>query len=81
MIMLLKNDRISLATYREIAAHLEQLPGIQITLYPQSAKIFDYLQSQIGSLQIDLPTPDLKPQVDRILAYYGKRYGEWQTLA
>jgi hypothetical protein len=54
-----------------------------VELVPQRSTSFDYSQSQIDSLWIAHPE-DLdsvsQSQVQQILAYYGDRYGAWETL-
>ena len=71
--------RLPLAVYREIAAHLRQVEGVEVGLIPQSSQQFDYNQSQIGGLWIDY-TPisgsQSRQQVKQILAYYQNRYVE-----
>lgn len=70
---------LPLAVYRELAAHLRQVKGVETDLMPQSSQEFDYSQSQVGSLSIkycqaaDLSSRQL---VDRILEYYQQRYGK-----
>lgn len=69
---------LSLAVYREIAAHLRQVPGIEAGLIPQASSEFDYNQSQIAGLWISgIPSSDseIQPRVQQILAYYRNRYG------
>jgi hypothetical protein len=70
-------ERLPLAVYYEIAAHLRQLAGIQVEILPQTAPDFDYLQSQVGGLSIDcrnLNAVDRTRATD-ILDYYRNRYG------
>lgn len=68
---------LPLAAYREIAAHLRQVDGIEVSLIPQSSQQFDYNQSQIEGLWIDY-TPnsssESRRRVEQILAYYQSRY-------
>ena len=69
---------LPLAVYREIAAHLRQVEGVETGLYPASSQQFDYNQSQVGGLWIEYAqTANLesREQVDQILAYYQNRYG------
>jgi hypothetical protein len=70
---------LPLAIYQEIAAHLQQVDGIDTHLIPQDAPRFNYTQSQIKALTIQYP-PDFKqenqPQVEAILSYYATRYGQ-----
>lgn len=69
---------LPLAVYREIAAHLRQVEGIEVELIPQASPAFDYLQSQIAGLWIQYP-PDLplleSQLLEEILTHYGKAYG------
>ncbi|MEM9539831.1 MAG: hypothetical protein AAGA60_09995 [Cyanobacteria bacterium P01_E01_bin.42] len=83
-----KRERIScpqmpLAVYREAAAHLQQVSGVEVTLVPQSSPTFDYLQSQIAGLTIDYPENcdrDRQQQIEAILAYYAERHGSWERV-
>ncbi|BAY74974.1 hypothetical protein NIES25_13910 [Nostoc linckia NIES-25] len=68
---------LPLAVYREIAAHLSQVEGIEIDLIPQSSQQFDYNQSQIGGLRLSWAansTLESRQRVNQILAYYQNRY-------
>ena len=74
---------LPLAVYREVAAHLSQVDGVKTGLISQRSPKFDYSQSQIESLQIQvLDSAPLASQgrVEQILAYYGDRYGAWKEL-
>lgn len=84
----LRCPRLPLAVYREVAAHLCQVEGVKTGLNPpqgsdcdpSQARSFDYIRSQIGSLWIQYPenvSSTSRQQVDRILNYYGDRYGSW----
>ncbi|MEH2231325.1 MAG: hypothetical protein V7K71_17175 [Nostoc sp.] len=68
---------LPLAVYREIAAHLRQVEGVEVDLIPQSSQQFDYNQSQIAGLSL-LWTPNSslenRRRVNQILAYYQNRY-------
>ncbi|BAY45739.1 hypothetical protein SAMD00079811_33460 [Scytonema sp. HK-05] len=68
---------LPLAVYREIAAHLRQLEGVEVNLIPQTSQQFDYNQSQIAGLWISY-TPECGAQsrqrVQQILTYYRSRY-------
>lgn len=69
---------LPLAVYREIAAHLRQVEGVEVGLIPQSAVEFDYAQSQIESLWIEWgenSTLQSRQRVQQILTYYQNRYG------
>ncbi|AFY32149.1 hypothetical protein [Calothrix sp. PCC 7507] len=69
---------LPLAVYREIAAHLRQVDGVEVGLIPQSSQQFDYYQSQIAGLWISWAVNsslDSQQQVQQILNYYQNRYG------
>ena len=68
---------VPLAVYREIAAHLSQLLGVEVGLIPQTSSEFDYNQSQIAGLSISWQShPDEKTRetFNQIVAYYRNRY-------
>ncbi|MEH2358607.1 hypothetical protein [Nostoc sp.] len=68
---------LPLAVYREIAAHLRQVEGVEVDLIPQSSPQFDYNQSQIGGLSISWTAnsgSESRQRVNQILAYYQNRY-------
>jgi hypothetical protein len=72
---------LPLAVYREVAAHLSQVEGVETGLVPQRSTHFDYRQSQIESLWIqfvDSATSASQTRVEQILDYYGTRYGAWE---
>jgi hypothetical protein len=80
---------LPLAVYREVAAHLSQVDGVKTGLIAQSSPQFDYQQSQVESLWVEVSEVSAqgrspkeiclsRSQVDRILAYYGDRYGAWE---
>jgi hypothetical protein len=74
---------LPLAVYREVAAHIRQVEGVDTELLPQTATTFDYLQSQVGGLQISYTSPLAPTQQQRlqqILDYYAQRFGPWQSL-
>jgi hypothetical protein len=68
---------LPLAVYREIAAHLRQVEGVQVDIVSQSSQQFDYNQSQVEALQLsfapNLPL-DNRKIVEQILGYYQNRY-------
>ena len=74
---------LPLAVYREVAAHLSQVEGVETGLVSQRSPLFDYRQSQIESLWIQLldsaPSAS-QTRVDQILAYYSDRYGAWEDV-
>ncbi|MFB2837833.1 hypothetical protein [Floridanema evergladense] len=70
---------LPLAVYREIAAHLRQVSGVETGLTPQQSQDFGYLQSQVGSLWIEYgetASQASHQRVEQILAYYQQRYGK-----
>jgi hypothetical protein len=76
-----RNSKLPLAVYREVAVHLSQVDGVATELVPQTSREFDYTLSQIGSLKIQvsgLANSDSHAQVERILAYYCDRFGAWE---
>lgn len=75
--------QLPLAVYREVAAHLRQVTGVEAGLLPQRSPTFNYLQSQVGGVWIRYGAEmDAASQqrVEQILAYYGDRYGVWETV-
>ncbi|MGF1459047.1 MAG: hypothetical protein ACFBSG_08470 [Leptolyngbyaceae cyanobacterium] len=77
------SPRLPLAAYREVAAHLRQIEGVNTGLLPQTSKEFDYLQSQVGGIWIRYTAAAAnrcQPRVEAILTYYGDRYGQWETF-
>jgi hypothetical protein len=75
---------LPLVVYREIAAHLNQVEGVQTELIPQNSQQFDYSLSQIDSLRIfylsDAVSLGSRERVQQVLAYYSDRYGAWTIL-
>ncbi|OCQ92609.1 hypothetical protein BCD67_01335 [Oscillatoriales cyanobacterium USR001] len=74
-------EKLPLAVYREVAAHLRQVEGVETGLIPQQSQHFDYTQSQVGGLWVEYSeqvNPGARQQVDRILAYYSDRFGPWE---
>jgi hypothetical protein len=69
---------LPLAVYREIAAHLRQVDGVEVSLIPQSSPQFDYHQSQIAGLWLSWvsnASVASRQRVQQILAYYQNHYG------
>ncbi|WP_318728555.1 hypothetical protein [Roseofilum sp. Guam] len=75
--------KLPLAVYREVAAHLRQIDGVNTGLYSQSSSEFNYYLSQVGSMWLEYPedlgAEDLA-RIDQILAYYSDRYGVWKSI-
>jgi hypothetical protein len=72
--------KLPLAVYREIAAHLQQVEGVTVTLLPQKATKFDYELSQVGGLQIAIAgdSVSVRNRITQILQYYRSRFGDWE---
>lgn len=70
-------SNLPLAVYREIAAHLCQVEQVETKLLFKAGIEFDYCDSQIENLQIQLPIANdyAREQVEKILAYYQKVFG------
>lgn len=70
---------LSLAVYREIAAHLSQVEGVKTNLLPAASTEFNYSYSQVESLQIQYLSPanlqSSRDKVESILQYYQTLYG------
>ncbi|AFZ55737.1 hypothetical protein H6G54_21645 [Anabaena cylindrica FACHB-243] len=66
---------LPLAVYREIAAHLRQVEGVEADLISQTSSEFDYNQSQIAGLSISWKPNTKDERVKQILAYYQNLYG------
>lgn len=79
--------QLPLAVYREVAAHLRQVEGVNSSLIMRPIKHdpdakFDYYQSQVAAIQIDYledVAPSTQHQVTRILDYYARRYHTWEV--
>ena len=79
--------QLPLGVYREVAAHLRQVTGVDASLIMRSiehdpTEKFDYYQSQVAALKIDYSqaaTPKVKQRVQEILDYYAQRYQAWET--
>ena len=81
-------SRLPLAVYREVAAHLRQVEGVDTRLIMRSVEHdptekFDYYQSQVAAIEISYGDKILvKDQeiVKDILDYYAQRYSPWEEL-
>lgn len=79
--------QLPLAVYREVAAHLRQVQGIDASLILRSTnhnptEKFDYYQSQVAALQISYAKnteENARQKVTAILEYYGQRYRPWEA--
>lgn len=82
----LASHRLPLAVYREVAAHLRQVEGVDTSLIMRSIEHdpkekFDYYQSQVAALEISYLeeiTETDKQRILEILDYYAQRYAPWQ---
>lgn len=75
--------QLPLAVYREVAAHLRQVTGVDAGLLPQRSQTFDYGQSQVGGVWVRYGSEAnavSQRRVEQILVYYGDRYGAWETV-
>lgn len=64
-------DSMPLMVYRELAAHLGCIPGVETELEWNQGSIFHYSDSQIQALWIHQdPDADVE-QIKRILDHYG----------
>ncbi len=78
--------QLPLAVYREVAAHLRQVEGVNASIIRRSTEHdptakFDYYQSQVSALQINCNsdlTDQKQQQVNNILDYYAQVYAPWQ---
>ncbi|EAZ94163.1 hypothetical protein [Crocosphaera chwakensis] len=71
---------LSLAVYRELAAHLRQIEEVTIELIPQQSQHFSYDQSQIDHLEMGYPVnfpPLEKQRLADILNYYAEVHGPY----
>lgn len=64
-----------LAVYRELAAHVQSLPGVTAQLEWNLTATFSYSDSQIGSMRLTLEPDVDQERLRAILAYYGS----WQV--
>jgi hypothetical protein len=75
--------KLPLAVYREIAAHLCQVEGVEVQFLPQTDADFDYELSQSGGLHLsgmDALGAEAQERVWQILQYYCSTIGDWQVL-
>jgi hypothetical protein len=80
----LRQADLPLAVYREVAAHLTQVEGVQVELVPQQSPQFNYGLSQIDSLVLrysEAASMATQERIRQILAYYSDRYGNWEAVS
>lgn len=69
----IRYPNLPLAVYREVAAHLRQVQGVEVGLIPQTSQQFDYNTSQVSALWIQYCDPSdsvSRERVNQILSYY-----------
>jgi hypothetical protein len=71
------NSTLPLAVYREVAAHLRQVTGVEADLLPQTSPDFNYADSQVGGMTIRFAPDSDRQRLQQILDYYGDRFGQW----
>jgi len=74
---------LPLAIYRELAAHLRQVEGVQAKIIEAAGRQFDYAQSQVGGLLIeyDSSLDSSKTElVGEILNYYCSHENRQTTI-
>ena len=81
----LECSTLPLAVYREVAAHLRQVEGVQVALIPQTSHSFNYLESQVGGMVLTCSDEmqDLaRNQIIAILNHYHQRHQRlgWSLL-
>jgi hypothetical protein len=77
----IKIPSLPLAVYREIAAHLRQIDGVEVEILPQSSSEFSYFKSQVEALRLSYSSKissEEKQYCQDILGYYEQRYGTWE---
>lgn len=63
--------QLPLAVYREIAAHVQCVPGVAVTLHENRDPEFNYLDSQIAYMTVQLAHGETRSRVEQILDHYG----------
>ncbi|NJK63054.1 MAG: hypothetical protein HC921_10595 [Synechococcaceae cyanobacterium SM2_3_1] len=74
--LLIRYDTLSLAMYRELAAHLLAVEGTHVELQWNQAENFHYQDSQIGALILQISGQTDQELVRRILDHYGTWHQE-----
>lgn len=69
---------ITLAMYRELASHLEQIEDVQVELFAQESREFSYLGSQIGGLKLTL-SDNLPERSQQLVTKILNHYGTWKS--
>lgn len=72
---------LPLAVYREIAAHLQLVPQLEVMLLPAQPDRFVYRGGPVGGMRLVYPLQwetMARQQMEAILQYYSDRHGPWQ---
>ena len=69
---------ITLAMYRELASHLEQIEDVAAELFWQESTEFSYLGSQIGGLWLSYPQT-IASQSQALIQNILNHYGTWTS--
>lgn len=75
--------QLPLAVYREVAAHLRQVDGVEAELLPQLSQQFNYRDSQVGGIRLHYTASanaTSQQRVEQILRHYANRFGAWERL-
>lgn len=71
---------ITLAMYRELASHIEQIENISCELFEQESLEFSYLGSQIGGVWLTY-SQNLSPASKNLMSNILNHYGKWEELS
>lgn len=69
---------ITLAMYRELASHIEQIVDVNSELFWQESTEFSYLGSQIGGMWLTYPQ-SLATQSQILIKDILNHYGDWTS--
>lgn len=72
------NPDITLAMYRELASHIEQIVDVSSELFWQESTEFSYLGSQIGGMWLVYPQ-SLATQSQILIKDILNHYGDWTS--
>ncbi|WP_103667250.1 hypothetical protein [Pseudanabaena sp. BC1403] len=72
------NPDITLAMYRELASHIEQIVDVSSELFWQESTEFSYLGSQIGGMWLVYPQ-SLTTQSQILIKDILNHYGDWTS--
>jgi hypothetical protein len=74
--VIIRYDALTLAMYRELAAHLLAVEGTHVELQWNQSRHFHYQDSQIGTLILQISDQTDQELIQRILDYYGSWHQE-----